>query len=116
VSALQGQQRLPEVETELQAFLPQVAQVPGWRIAPVWLASQMGPEAEARQGLAALAAQDFVDLPKDGDWHGNMAALCEICLALDDTPHAATLYTLWRPYAGRNCVGGVSVASIRGAV
>ena len=78
--------------------------------------AQLGREAEARQGFATLAAQDFADLPKDGDWHGNMAALCEICLAVDDTPHAATLYTLWRPYAGRNCIGGVSIASLRGAV
>ena len=115
VSALQ-EQRLPEVEAELRAFLPQFAQVPGWRIAPVWLASQLGQEAAARQGFATLAAQDFADLPKDGDWHGNMAALCEICLAVDDTPHAATLYTLWRPYAGRNINGGMSAASCRGAV
>src|SRR5262245_21616349 len=115
VPILHEQQRLAEVETDLQAFLTQFAQMPSWRIAPVWLASQLGQEVEARQGFATLAAQDFVDLPKDGNWHGNMAALCEICLGLDATPHAATLYTLWRPYAGRNCVGGVSVASIRGA-
>ena len=72
----------------------------------MWLASQLGQEAEARQGFAALAAQDFADLPKDGNWHGNMAALCEICLALGDTPRAATLYALWQPYAGRNSLGG----------
>src|SRR5215813_2082485 len=116
VPILHEQQRLAEVETDLQVFLTQFAHMPGWRIAPVWLASQSGQEAAARQGFATLAAQDFADLPKDGNWHGNMAALCEICLALDDTPHAVSLYTLWRPYAGRNCVGGVSVASSRGAV
>src|SRR5262245_32209792 len=116
ISILHEQQRLVEVETELQAFLTQFAHMPGWRIAPVWLASQAGQDAAAREGFATLAAQDFADLPKDGNWHANMAALCEICLALDETPHAATLYTLWRPYAERNCVAGVSIASLRGAV
>src|SRR5262245_45684922 len=116
VPILHEQQRLAEVETDLQAFLTQFAYLPGWRVAPVWLASQAGQEAAARQGFAKLAAQDFTDLPKDGHWHGNMAALCEICLALDETPHAATLYTLWRPYAGRNCVAGASIATLRGAV
>ena len=116
LSVLQEQQRLPEVETDLRAFLTQFARVPGWRIAPVWLASELGQEAEARQGFAALAAQDFADLPTDGNWHGNMAALCEICLSLGDRPRAATLYALWQPYAGRNTIGGANAASCRGAV
>jgi tetratricopeptide (TPR) repeat protein len=113
---LHEQQRLPEVETELQVFLTQFAQVPSWRIVSVWLASALGREAEAREGFAMLAAHDFADLPKDGNWHGNMAALCEICLVLSDARHAAILYTLWRPYAGRNTIGGASAAQCRGAV
>ena len=59
VPILHEQQRLPEVETELQAFLTQFAQAPSWRISSVWLANAFGREAEAREGFATLAAQDF---------------------------------------------------------
>jgi class 3 adenylate cyclase len=65
---------------------------------------ETGREAEARTEFEDMAASDFADQPRDGQWLVHMVLLGETSVLLGDSRRAAILYDLLLPYAERNAV------------
>ena len=70
---------------------------------------------DALRQLEAIAADDYAALPLDNEWLFSMGFLAEAAHRLRTPEHAATMYELLEPYAGRNassadviCTGSVS--------
>jgi hypothetical protein len=61
----------------------------------------VGDHREARDGLAALAPNDFGSLDFDETWLAATAFLAEAAHALGEAEHAGKLYELLSPYADR---------------
>ncbi|MGO9886013.1 MAG: guanylate cyclase, partial [Solirubrobacteraceae bacterium] len=59
-----------------------------------------------------LAANDFFDLPKDGDWLISMTLLADLAAGLRDAPRARLLYDLLLPYRERNIVIGMATVCL----
>ncbi|MBI3964092.1 MAG: AAA family ATPase [Chloroflexi bacterium] len=107
------QGRLDELR-EMGALVRDLAErnphIPSWRTQLAWLYCSMGDAPNTRQLFEQLAANSFVNLRRDLAWQQdwlwlmNLALLAEICVFLGDIGHAATLYALLLPYAGRNIV------------
>jgi len=98
------QGRLAELEPTVQEFVARYPQLPAWRCALAYLWSEMGRAAEASAEFTRLAAHDFADLPRDFLWLVAVTLLADVCAMLGDATHAAVLYDLLVPYAGRNVV------------
>jgi tetratricopeptide (TPR) repeat protein len=62
-----------------------------------------------------LAADDFEDIPEDGDWLITMTLIAECCLELQDSRRAALLYELLLPYARANVVIGLAAVCLGSA-
>jgi len=80
-------------------------EVPAWRAVLAHISCLLGGNGEARGEFDQLATNDFAGLPRDAVWLGAMSVLSELCVLFGDIPHAAILYQLLLPYAGRNCAG-----------
>ena len=74
-----------------------------------------GRDAEAQREVDALAAQDFEDIPQDGDWLIAMTLLAECCAELKDQTRAAQLYELLMPYRDDNVVIGLAAVCMGSA-
>ena len=98
------QGRLGELEATQKAFAQQFPKIPLVRTALALIYKQLGREAEARAEFERLAANDFVDLPRDSLWMACVTNLAETCAFLHDAQRAATLYELLLPYAERTVV------------
>jgi tetratricopeptide (TPR) repeat protein len=59
----------------------------------------VGREAEARAGLQSLAADDFVDVPPELEWHFILCLLAEVSVGLGERGAAEKLYAELIPYA-----------------
>jgi predicted ATPase/class 3 adenylate cyclase len=110
------QGRLDELEASLKG---PVARFPAMTVARCSLALfhvRTGRESEARAELEILARDEFGRISRDWNWLGSLAICAEVCSALGDASHAATLYSLLSDFAGRNvtigwadiCYGSVS--------
>jgi tetratricopeptide (TPR) repeat protein len=73
-----------------------------WRDA--LLAAELGDEVAARFELERHASGDFADLPLDGLWILHVCSLAQAAVLVRDERHAARLYQLLLPYAGRLAV------------
>jgi DNA-binding CsgD family transcriptional regulator len=104
------QGRLHEVEPALRHFMQQQGAAAAWRPGLALLYSELGRRREARAELEHLARHDFADLPRDSLWMACMTYLTDVCASLGDAAHAATLYQLLLPYAGRTVVIGNATA------
>jgi len=98
------QGRLQELEATQKAFAQQYPKIPLVRTALALIYKQLGREAEARAEFERLAANDFVDLPRDSLWMACVTNLAETCAFLHDAQRAAMLYELLLPYAERTVV------------
>jgi DNA-binding CsgD family transcriptional regulator len=92
------QARAGELEAEAAAIVRQFPSIIGWRILLALIRADAGRIAEARDGLDAIAADGYADVPGDYLWLGNMALLVDLCLCVGDDHQAAGLYDLLRPY------------------
>jgi tetratricopeptide (TPR) repeat protein len=70
---------------------------------------------EAGEQLAILAANDFTDIPPDGDWMTTVTLLSEVSAGLGDAPTAARLYELLTPFAQLNVVIGLAALCLGSA-
>jgi len=92
------------IEVDLKEEIAESPAIPGLQIFLALMYVETGREREARDEFEDLAASDFADLPRDGQWFGNAAVLGEMSALLGDARRAATLYDLLLPYADRNVV------------
>jgi tetratricopeptide (TPR) repeat protein len=94
------------------------AQHPGvliWRIAIATRHAASGRMEEARREFDSIAANDFVDVPRDMMWLFEMSRLCQLAILFGDRRRAVILYDLLLPYADRYVVIGGLTAG-RGAI
>ncbi|MFQ5666132.1 MAG: AAA family ATPase [Candidatus Binatia bacterium] len=117
LSTLRREQgRLGEVVDAVQGFVETYPKLPAWRAALALILSDLHRETEARREFEVLAANDFVDIPRDANWLNTVAFLAVACAYVGDARRAAVLYGLLLPYAGRylpvgagvTCYGSVS--------
>jgi tetratricopeptide (TPR) repeat protein len=88
------------------------------KAARILLYCDLGRKAEARQELEALPIQDFM-VPLGGGEASllGVGLLAQACATLAATHHAATLYDMLQPYAGRTILsGGIGSYICLGAV
>jgi tetratricopeptide (TPR) repeat protein len=103
------QGRVGEVEAAAREFVARYPAVPAWRAGLGRLLLATGRAGEARDELETLAARDFEDLPRDGNWMIAITLLGELCAELGDAKRAARLYELLLPFAELNVVIGLGV-------
>jgi tetratricopeptide (TPR) repeat protein len=96
------QDRLDEVEETIRQSIVEYGARPVFRCALILLLCDLGREAEARTALERLAATAFADIPVDNEWLFCMSFLADASERLGSTEHAAVLYDLLLPHAGRN--------------
>jgi DNA-binding CsgD family transcriptional regulator len=104
-----AQGRLAEIAPVVRHFVRQHSVSAAWRPGLALIYSELGLKAEAWTEFAHLAQHDFADFPQDGLWTTCITYLAEVYAFLQDAVHAATLYRLLLPYAGRNVVVGGAV-------
>jgi class 3 adenylate cyclase len=110
LAAAQG--KLEQLEgglAALQALVLEHPAVPAWRAGLAFTYALLGRQPEARTEFERLAARDFADVPRDMSWLTCVNTLADVCAQLSEVEHAATLYRLLLPHAGRNVVAGGAV-------
>lgn len=113
---LRNQQgRLRELEDTVRGLVREYPTLPVWRCALAHLLCGPDTSDEVRALFDSLAAADFSDLPRDGNWLVAVTLLAEVCAFLGDADRAALLHNLLRPHAGRQIVIGNAYVC-RGAV
>ncbi len=108
------QGRLEEVEGLVRRSTHADPTHPIWQCVQAQMAAGLGHEAEAREALGALAADDFAQMPLDEAWLAGVGLLAEAANALTDPERAADLYELLHPWADRVAVsyGDFSTGSV----
>jgi len=109
------QGRLRELAPVLRQFLDNESQGMTWRPGLAILHCELGSLDEARAVFDKLAVGGFAGIAHDAIRIASLAYLAEVCVRLDDTARAATLFDLLLPYAGRNIVFGAHTASFGSA-
>jgi class 3 adenylate cyclase len=109
-SWLQG--RMGEIEAFARQELGLYPEVPIYVSMLALMYSVLGQEAEAREQLERLAANEFLDLPQDYLLPTSFSYLAEVILFLGDRDRAALLYELILPYADRIFILGVNVCCL----
>ena len=92
------QGRVGEVEHLVRASAEDYPTYPLWRCVLPRMAAELGDTAAAREGIDALAPDDFASLPIDEDWLAGMTLLAETVLATGASEYAPTLHRLLLPY------------------
>ena len=84
-----------------------VSWIPGY----AWALAEVDREEEARARLAPLARDRFGALPFDANWLSAIGEASEAIMRIRDPMHAAVLYELLSPYAGRPLTAGRAITS-----
>ncbi|MBM4258384.1 MAG: hypothetical protein FJ147_21110 [Deltaproteobacteria bacterium] len=100
-----GRERI-DLEAPTLDLAQQFTAIPAWRCVLTVLYADRGRVEDARRELDFLAQNEFAVIPKNTDWLIALGMLADACATLGDQPHAAALYQLLLPYAGRCIVVG----------
>jgi class 3 adenylate cyclase/tetratricopeptide (TPR) repeat protein len=106
------QARLEDLVEEVEEFTERYPAVFGWRAGLCYVYAELGREAEAREALHRISADDFGTIPRDGNFLTTLTLLAWASLELGDANHAGRLYELLLPYADRLVVVGAAVACL----
>jgi tetratricopeptide (TPR) repeat protein len=113
---LMGVRREQDRMAELEAAARQVVEAnpgrPAWRAALAMLLHHGGQLEEAEDQFDLMAAHDFADIPRDGDWMTAVTLISDVAVALGDAGRAALLYELLLPYAEQNVVIGLAAVCL----
>lgn len=109
------QGRLEEVGALVRHFVQANAKANVWRPGLALVYAELGQLEAARSQFELLAADGFRGLVRDGVWVASIAYLAQVCSALGDAQRAEALYSLLRPYSGRNLLAGTSIACLGAA-
>jgi DNA-binding SARP family transcriptional activator len=106
------QGRMGELESVARKLVDDNPDRPAWRGGVATVLCETGEMAKAAEQLDMVAAQDFKDIPKDGDWLTAIAVLSDVAVGVGDVERAALLYDELLPYAEQTVVVGVAVACL----
>jgi DNA-binding SARP family transcriptional activator/tetratricopeptide (TPR) repeat protein len=109
------QGRIGELGEAARRMLDSNPDRPAWRAAFADVLLETGRLDEAAEQLAMVAAHDFEDIPRDGDWMTTVTLLSEVSSGLGDAPTAARLYELLTPFAQRCVVIGLAALCLGSA-
>jgi tetratricopeptide (TPR) repeat protein len=109
IAVRREQARIGELEPTARQMVASNPARAAWRAALATTLSESGQLDAARAELDQLAAQNFRDIPEDGDWITTVTLLCDLCATLGDARRAGLLYEALEPYAGVNAVAGIAV-------
>jgi tetratricopeptide (TPR) repeat protein len=102
------QDRIGELEGAARELVSRYPAVPAWRAALALLLCHVGRREEARRELETLAARDFEDLPRDGQWLIAVTMLGELCSQLGERERARQVYDMLAPFADVMVVIGLA--------
>jgi DNA-binding SARP family transcriptional activator/tetratricopeptide (TPR) repeat protein/type II secretory pathway predicted ATPase ExeA len=106
------QGRMAELEPPARQLVLSNPARPAWRAALLTLLWETGRMHEAEAEFELLAANDFEDIPQDGDWMTAITLLSEACAELGDARRATSLYRMLLPYAETNVVIGLGAVCL----
>jgi tetratricopeptide (TPR) repeat protein len=106
------QGRMGELEQAARQLADGNPARPAWRAALATTLWETDRLEEARAEFDKLAASDFSDITRDGDWITTMMLLCDACAAVGDEARAPALYAEFLPFADVNVVAGLGVACL----
>jgi hypothetical protein len=106
------QARMGELEDAARQMVAANPARPAWRVALGVTLAESGNPAGAGDELDELAREQFLDIPRDGDWLTTMTLTADLCAALRDRERSALVYELLVPFAGANAVAGIGVACL----
>jgi tetratricopeptide (TPR) repeat protein len=109
------QARMGELEPAARQMVSSNPARPAWRSALATMLVESDRLDEAATELEALAAHDFEDVPRDGDWLATMSLLSDVTVGLGDEPRAAMLYEALRSCAGATVVAGIGAVCLGSA-
>jgi len=109
------QDRMAELEQPAREQVASNPLIRGWRAALMTLLWETGHHDEARREFEVLAANDFKDIPDDGDWLIAMMLLADCCVELQDRRRAALIYEALLPYREDNVVIGLAAVCLGSA-
>jgi tetratricopeptide (TPR) repeat protein len=109
------QDRMVELEGAARQVVEANPARPAWRAALALLLRQGGQAEEAGDQFDLLAARDFADIPRDGDWMTAIVLISEVAVAFGDGARAALLFELLAPYAEQNVVIGLAAVCMGSA-
>lgn len=109
------QGRMGELEQAARQMVSSNPARPAWRAAYATMLLESDRPAEARTEFEALAALDFEDVPRDGDWLATMSLLSDVAVGLDDKARAALMYDVMRSCAGATVVAGIGALCLGSA-
>ena len=89
-----GRGLLEEMEPTARQLAGSYPWLPGWGTGLAIIYTELDREAEARAHFEELAAADFADLPRDGNWLGSIALSSLVCSYLRDVRRAGLLFDL----------------------
>ena len=115
LTARWSQGRLVEILDLVRTFADRYPHAPAWRAALAFCCTEVGDLDAARVELELLAARDFVDLPRDGNFLTATCLLAHTAARVGDLPRARLLRSMLAPYADRYVVisaGAVAFASV----
>lgn len=109
------QGRMSELEQAVRQMVTGSPGRPGWRAAYATMLLESDRTAEARAEFDTLAAGDFEDVPRDGDWLATMSLLGDLTVGLGDTARAGILYDAVHSCAGATVVAGIGAVCLGSA-
>ncbi len=109
------QARMAELEEVTRQLVSSNPSRPAWRAALMTLLWETGRLEEARAELETIAAQNFEDIPEDGDWLIAVTLLAEGAARLGEVEHAGRLYEMLLPYRRGNVVIGLAAVCLGAA-
>jgi tetratricopeptide (TPR) repeat protein len=105
------QGRLGEVELLIRRSTEEYPTYPVFRCALALMTAELGRADESRELFAALAKNNFAELPFDDVWLVSLSFLAETASHLGDAKEAGILYELLRPYADRVAVSYTEIGT-----
>jgi tetratricopeptide (TPR) repeat protein len=109
------QLRMAELEGPVRELVKANEQRPAWRSGLCLLLCETGRREEGRAEFELLAAHDFADFVRDGDWMIAVTLLADACTELGDARRAGLLYELLTPYRSDNVVIGLAAVCLGSA-
>ena len=99
------QERLEDIERLMREAVPDYTFWPWMQVVLMHLHAAQGRRSEVAREYDRIAMDNFTQLPFDNDWLFGMTHVVDVTSFLGDAQQAAELYSLLRPYAGRNAFG-----------
>ena len=103
-----AQGRIGELEGVVTQQLQGNPDLRAWQAALVVLYLDIDREDDARDWFDRLAANDFLDIPRDVNWIVTLGLASNAAYQLRDRERAAQLYEIFLPYATRQVVVGAA--------